>query len=50
MITHDMAFGEPAGGTGGRKYSKTQITSELLKQAERIWGEPPTFWLLTRTH
>ena len=46
MMTHDMAFGEPVGGTGGSKLlevSTTQIASELSKQAEQTWGKTPTF-------
>ena len=47
MITLDTAFGNPVGGTGGRKFvTHTQIASELSiasEHAERKWVEPPMF-------
>ena len=48
MIAHDTAFGEPDSGTGGEQVSDMQMASELSKQAERRWGEPPTYILLTQ--
>ena len=42
MITHDMAFGEPVGGTGWEQVSDMQIASELLKQAELRWANHQT--------
>ena len=43
MITHGMVFGEPVGGTGGGQVSDMQIASELSKQADWRWGEPPAY-------